>query len=70
MDVPDKIFLHPDIGDKEFIRPWLKRAFNKDSVAYICKNTLLTWAVEQKNNSNLVSENDIWDEVIKKIESL
>lgn len=33
-NAPEKIFLHPDIGGKEFIRPWLKRRANQESVEY------------------------------------
>ena len=31
---PEKIYLHPDIGGKEFIKPWLKRPFNENSIEY------------------------------------
>lgn len=48
MNAPDKIYLHPDIGGKEFIRPWLKRAANSESVAYIRKDALLEWAKNLK----------------------
>ena len=41
MNAPDKIYLHPDIGGREFIRPWLHRAANSESVAYIRKDALL-----------------------------
>jgi hypothetical protein len=34
MDAPEKIYLHPDIGDREFIRPLLKNRANQDSVEY------------------------------------
>ncbi len=44
MEAPDKIYLHPDIGGREFIRPWLRRAANSESVAYIRKDALLEWA--------------------------
>ena len=44
MNAPDKIYLHPDIGGREFIRPWLHRAANSESVAYIRKDALLKWA--------------------------
>lgn len=33
-EAPEKIFLHPDIGGREFIRPWLKRRANQESVEY------------------------------------
>ena len=34
MEAPAKIFLHPDIGGREFIRPWLKRRVSQESVEY------------------------------------
>ena len=34
MEAPEKIYLHPDIGDREFIKPWLKKPFNENSVEY------------------------------------
>ena len=34
MEAPEKIYLHPDIGDKEFVKPWLKRPFNRNSVEF------------------------------------
>ena len=48
MNAPDKIYLHPDIGGREFIRPWLHRAANSESVAYIRKDALLEWAKAMK----------------------
>ena len=48
MNAPDKIYLHPDIGGREFIRPWLHRAANSESVAYIRKDALLGWAKAMK----------------------
>lgn len=33
-NAPEKIYIHPDIGGKEFIRPWLRRRANKDSIEY------------------------------------
>lgn len=32
---PEKIYIHPDIGDREFLRPWLHRPANNESVEYI-----------------------------------
>jgi len=31
---PEKIYIHPDIGGREFLRPWLRRAANNESVEY------------------------------------
>ena len=33
-EAPEKIYIHQDIGDKEFLRPWLHRAANNDSIEY------------------------------------
>ena len=38
---PEKIFLHPDIGGREFIRPWLKRRANQESVEYIRTDSII-----------------------------
>ncbi len=48
MKAPDKIYLHPDIGDREFIRPWSVRAVTTDAVCYINKDLLMEWAKEKK----------------------
>lgn len=47
MNAPNKIYLHPDIGGREFIRPWLHRAANSESVAYIRKDALLKWVKDK-----------------------
>lgn len=46
MEAPEKIYLHPDIGGKEFIRPWLHRAANSESVEYIRKDVFVEQACE------------------------
>lgn len=33
-EAPEKIYIHPDIGGREFLRPWLRRAANHESVEY------------------------------------
>lgn len=33
-NAPEKIYLHPDIGGREFIRPWLKTRASQESVEY------------------------------------
>ena len=45
-EAPEKIYLHPDIGDKEFIRPWLKRPFNENSVEYTRTDAFIEKACE------------------------
>ena len=34
MEAPKKIYIHPDIGGREFLRPWLHRPANSESVEY------------------------------------
>lgn len=46
MEAPKKIYLHPDIGGKEFIRPWLHKAANSESVEYICKDVFIEKACD------------------------
>ena len=33
-NAPEKIYIHPDIGGREFLRPWLHRPANNESVEY------------------------------------
>ena len=50
-EAPEKIFLHPDIGGREFIRPWLKRRASQDSVEYTRTDVSIEKAYEWfKNN--------------------
>ena len=35
MEAPEKIYIHPDIGGREFLRPWLHRPANNESVEYV-----------------------------------
>ena len=59
MKAPDKIYLHPDIGDREFIRPWCVRAVTTDAVCYINKDLLLEWAKEKK--AELLDDEELTD---------
>ena len=43
---PEKIFLHPDIGGREFLRPWLRRAANYESVEYTRTDAFIEKACE------------------------
>lgn len=82
MKAPDKIYLHPDIGGREFLRPWLQRPANSESVAYIRKDALMEWlkmAVECYSHPDTVNvvdtircEGKKWafQDVINEIESL
>jgi len=33
-NAPEKIYIHPDIGGREFLRPWLHRPANNESIEY------------------------------------
>lgn len=71
MNAPDKIYLHPDIGGREFIRPWLHRAANSESVAYIRKDALLEWANNMKRICKGAEPIEkAYQTMIEKIESL
>ncbi len=48
---PEKIYLHPDIGGKEFIKPWLKRPFNENSIEYTRTDAFIERAVNFLNNN-------------------
>ncbi len=34
MEAPEKIYIYPDIGGREFLRPWLHRPANNESIEY------------------------------------
>lgn len=61
-NAPEKIFLHPDIGDREFIRPWLKRRVNQDSVEYTRTDAFIEkareWFIEHTNISQEIETNE------------
>lgn len=38
LKAPDKVYIHPNIGGKEFLRPWLKNPANYESIEYIRKD--------------------------------
>ena len=54
MEAPEKIYIHPDIGGREFLRPWLPRAANNESVEYVRKDAFIentvNWLI---NNTNI-----------------
>lgn len=41
MKAPKKIYIHPDIGGREFLRPWLHRPANSESVEYTRTDTFI-----------------------------
>ena len=74
MKAPNKIYLHPDIGDREFIRSWGVRAVTTDAVCYINKDLLLEWleARVYEHNEDKFDDgfNTAIGQVIDKINSL
>lgn len=34
METPEKIYLHPNIGNREFIKSWLPKPANQESIEY------------------------------------
>ena len=40
-EAPEKIYIHPDIGGREFLRPWLHRPANNESVEYVRKDAFI-----------------------------
>ena len=45
-EAPEKIYIHPDIGGREFLRPWLHRPANNESVEYVRKDAFIEKACE------------------------
>jgi hypothetical protein len=43
---PEKIYIHPDIGGREFIRPWLEKRASQESVEYIRTDAFIEKADE------------------------
>jgi hypothetical protein len=54
---PEKIYIHPDIGGREFLRPWLHRPANNESVEYTRTDAFIKKAEEylykQLNEGNM-----------------
>lgn len=51
-NAPEKVYLHPDIGGREFIRPWLKNRANQESVEYVRADAFIEKAAEFLYNYN------------------
>ena len=51
MDAPEKVYLHPDIGGREFIRPWLRKRANQESVEYVRTDAFIKKAAEWLNET-------------------
>ncbi len=62
-NAPEKIFLHPDIGGREFIRPWLKRRASKESVEYTRTDAFIEkarkWFEEHADDYNYTWYNEM-----------
>jgi hypothetical protein len=48
-EAPEKIFLHPDIGGREFIRPWLKTRASQEIVEYTRTDAFIEKALAYLN---------------------
>ncbi len=46
MEAPEKIYIHPDIGGREFLRPWLHRPASNESVEYVRTDVFIKRACE------------------------
>ena len=46
-NAPEKIYIHPDIGGREFLRPWLHRPANNESVEYVRTDAFIEKACEE-----------------------
>ena len=72
MVAPEKIYIHPDIGGREFLRPWLHRPANNESIEYIRKDALIEKAEEFikerfsfEDSWHVEGETSIMDKVIE-----
>ena len=69
-EAPEKIYIHPDIGGREFLRPWLHRPANNESVEYIRKDAFIEKAytyLNEKCRKFILTAKDI-DDFIKYME--
>lgn len=46
MEAPEKIYIHPDIGDRGFLRPWFRMAVSNESIEYIRPDAFIEKACE------------------------
>lgn len=51
MVAPEKIYIHPDIGGREFLRPWLHRPANDESVEYTRTDVFIEKAIKYLRSS-------------------
>ena len=77
MEAPDKIYLHGYDFDKEPCVKWHEKPMEKGmrgyhvvNVEYISKDFLIEWARRNQDKCFSVVEDDLWQEVIDKINTL
>lgn len=60
MEAPEKIYIHPDIGGREFLRPWLHSPANNESVEYTRTDAFIEKACEylKLNCENVETEDN------------
>lgn len=46
MEAPEKIYIHPDIGDRGFLRPWFRMVVSNESIEYIRPDAFIEKACE------------------------
>ena len=68
MEAPDKIFCWRGVLGTLFCS--LKKGTNTDCTEYIRKDALLEWAKENQEKCFSVVEDDLWHEVIDKINEI
>lgn len=56
MEAPEKIYIHPDIGGREFLRPWLHRPANNESVEYTRTDAFIEKMAIWFNNNFIVND--------------
>ena len=70
MEAPEKIYIHPDIGGREFLRPWLHRPANNESVEYTRTDAFiekaLDWIEDNVLSSNQQDKSRLYFEQFKK----
>ncbi len=58
MKAPEKIYIHPDIGGRKFIKPWLIRRASKESVEYTRTDAFIKKACEWLRDNYLKYPNE------------
>lgn len=58
MDAPKKIYIHPDIGGREFIKTWLYRPANQESVEYVRKDSFIERAADYIKRHSALLDSD------------